>query len=427
MVNVLVVDDNDDNRMAIKLLLEDFSDIKIYEAKDGLEAENICKNEAMQLVFMDIMMPKKDGLEALKSIRSFDRNVMIVAVSALDYEEMKKNMIASGAEDYITKPIDSYVFIKRVKNYLELIKNRALSSFDNKAINLYTKEVYNRYMLFRIYDKVSLAEAWEYYLKDDKKKYNNLSDVIRIVYAVCAFMVERSHPVELVSEESDEYGFLTIVGIEYVNETILKNILFRHYPQGKFILKNSKLSFMVPKIKAVPLEAPKEDVTETKKILHKDHSDKISAEEFLESTPLNIALKAEELDEIGDSLDSVLYDFEKSGDASFLVTIADNLKKYAMVMDGMLEFQHLAHAVLSTENALLSVDTSEIDESKRKLLVRVISGLVDDLSRWQRSIFITKDVDDVHYLDSSLLSSALQIESMLKNEEVKEEGEIEFF
>jgi len=427
MINVLVVDDNDDNRMAIKLLLEDFADIKIYEARDGLEAESVCKNESIQLVFMDIMMPKKDGLEALKSIRSFDKNVMIVAVSALDYEEMKKNMIASGAEDYITKPIDSYVFVKRVKNYLELIKNRSLSSFDNKAVNLYTKEVYNRYTLFRIHDKVSLAEAWEYYLKDDKKKYGNLSDVIRIVYAVCAFMVERSHPVELVSEESDEYGFLTIVGIEYVNETILKNILFRHYPEGKFILKNSKLSFMVPKIKAVPLEAPKEDVTETKKILHKDHSDKISAEEFLESTPLNIALKAEELDEIGDSLDSVLYDFEKSGDASFLVTIADNLKKYAMVMDGMLEFQHLAHAVLSTENALLSVDTSDIDESKRKLLVKVISGLIDDLSRWQRSIFITKDVEDVHYLDSSLLSSALQIESMLKNEEVKEEGEIEFF
>jgi len=430
MLNVLIVDDNYDNRMALKLLLEDFNELNIYEASDGLEAEEICKKEPMSLIFMDIMMPKKDGLEALKSIKKFDKKVMIVAVSALDNENAKKNMMINGAEDYITKPIDAFVFRKRVKNYIELIKNRNVSSFDDKSINLFSNEVYNRYTMFRIYNKATLAEMWDYFLSDDKKKLYDLSDCIRIVYAISAFMLEKNIYTNVVYEEGESHGFITILGVEYVSETVLKNILFKHYANGKFILQGKKLSFILQKIEKLVGIAPSEEddeKKETRSILRKTHFDKTSASEFLDITPLNVSAKAEELEDLSDELDATLFEYEKSGNAALLKVAADILKSYAMVMEEMLEFQHLAHAISSMENFLKNAEGMEIDETKRKLLVKLLAGFISDLSAWQKTIFITKEAQDIHYLDSSLLSSALQIESMLTDVDMIEEGEIEFF
>lgn len=83
-------------------------------------------------------------------------------------------------------------FRKRVKNYIELIKNRGVFSFDNKSINLFSNEVYNRYTMLRIYNKATLAEMWEYFLNNDKKEFYDLSDCIRIVYAIAAFMLKKT-------------------------------------------------------------------------------------------------------------------------------------------------------------------------------------------------------------------------------------------
>jgi len=89
-MNVLIVDDNPDNRMTIQLLLEEFDDINALEAQDGQEAIDMCKNEQFDIVFMDIMMPNVDGIIATKIIKSFDKKVMILALSALDDEESQK-------------------------------------------------------------------------------------------------------------------------------------------------------------------------------------------------------------------------------------------------------------------------------------------------------------------------------------------------
>ena len=320
-------------------------------------------------------------------------------------------------------------FRKRVKNYIELIKNRALSSYDEKAINSFTSEVYNRYTMFRLYNKATLAEMWEYFLSDDRKKLYDLSDCIRIVYAISAFMLEKGIHINIVYEENDTHGFITILGVEYVCETVLKNILFKHYANGKFILQGKKLSFILQKIDKTIAKAVMEDEEskETRNILRKTHFDRTSASEFLDITPLNVSAKAEELEDLSDELDATLFEYEKSGNAALLKVAADILKSYALVMEEMLEFQHLAHAITSMENFLKNAEGMEIDEAKRKLLVKLLAGFISDLSSWQRTIFITKEAQDIHYLDSSLLSSALQIESMLTDADMKEEGEIEFF
>jgi len=64
LVKVLVVDDNEDNRLTLELLLEEFENLTIKEAKDGKEAIECFNEEFFDLVFMDILMPNIDGFDA---------------------------------------------------------------------------------------------------------------------------------------------------------------------------------------------------------------------------------------------------------------------------------------------------------------------------------------------------------------------------
>lgn len=68
MVRVLIVDDNDNNRLTLNLLLEELESVEISEAENGQMAVEMCAKNAFDLVFMDIMMPVMDGFEATKYI-----------------------------------------------------------------------------------------------------------------------------------------------------------------------------------------------------------------------------------------------------------------------------------------------------------------------------------------------------------------------
>ena len=151
---ILIVDDNKDNRLTLELLLEEMEDVELSSASDGLEALELCKNSFYDIIFMDVMMPVMDGITSTKEIKKISPKSMIIAVSALDNEEQKKEMILSGAEDYIRKPIDSSVFVKRTQNYIELLDLREKRVFDHLASNLFTKELFNRITTFRVSNKI---------------------------------------------------------------------------------------------------------------------------------------------------------------------------------------------------------------------------------------------------------------------------------
>lgn len=69
MTHILIVDDNENNRLSLQLLLEELQDIHINEAQNGEEAIAFCKHTPVDLIFMDIMMPIMDGIEATAAIK----------------------------------------------------------------------------------------------------------------------------------------------------------------------------------------------------------------------------------------------------------------------------------------------------------------------------------------------------------------------
>lgn len=82
------------------------SEVEFYEAKDGKEAITQYGNIQPDIVFMDIIMPVLDGIEALKEIMSLDPNATIIMLSSVGTKSNLKTALKFGASDFIQKPWD---------------------------------------------------------------------------------------------------------------------------------------------------------------------------------------------------------------------------------------------------------------------------------------------------------------------------------
>ena len=102
MYNILVCDDDKDIVEAIDIYLskEGYNIIKAY---DGMEAMEILKKEDIQLLLIDVMMPRLDGFSACKEIRKF-KNTPILMLSARTEEYDKLFGFELGVDDYVVKP-----------------------------------------------------------------------------------------------------------------------------------------------------------------------------------------------------------------------------------------------------------------------------------------------------------------------------------
>jgi two-component system cell cycle response regulator DivK len=104
---ILLVEDYEDNRVMMRQLLE-MSGYRVFEATNGDQAIKMARVEIPDLILMDLSLPRVDGLSATRQIRavSYLKNVPIIAVSAHDSADFHSEALASGCNEYVTKPID---------------------------------------------------------------------------------------------------------------------------------------------------------------------------------------------------------------------------------------------------------------------------------------------------------------------------------
>lgn len=121
MFHILVVDDDKNTRMFLRAVLEN-AKYTVSVAKNGLEALEIFDREHVDLVVLDIMMPKMDGYELTESLREAGNNVPILMVSAKQLPKDKHKGFLVGTDDYITKPIDDEEMLYRIKALLRRAK-----------------------------------------------------------------------------------------------------------------------------------------------------------------------------------------------------------------------------------------------------------------------------------------------------------------
>ncbi|MFI3173899.1 MAG: response regulator [Bacillota bacterium] len=114
MAKILLVDDAAFMRMMIKDTLSKNGYTELFEAVDGADAVTKWSEIQPDLTIMDITMPNKDGLEALKEIKAMAPAANIVMCSAMGQEAMVIEAIKSGAKDFIVKPFKPERILKTV-------------------------------------------------------------------------------------------------------------------------------------------------------------------------------------------------------------------------------------------------------------------------------------------------------------------------
>ncbi|WP_298666881.1 response regulator [uncultured Methanofollis sp.] len=118
MGRILIVDDTLFMRTLLKNILFSGGHTIVGEAENGEEA--IAKYQELKpdLVTMDVVMPKMNGIDALKNIRAADPNAKVVMCTAVGQEQMVKLAVKSGAKGYIVKPFQAPKVLEEVKNVL---------------------------------------------------------------------------------------------------------------------------------------------------------------------------------------------------------------------------------------------------------------------------------------------------------------------
>ena len=149
---ILVVDDDREIVKAIAILLEKEGYV-VLRAYDGLEALDMLASNQVQLLIMDVMMPRLDGLSAVMKIRE-KRNLPIIVLSAKSEDSDKVLGLAMGADDEVTKPYNPQELAARVKSHL-----RRYTRLGDIHASEQTEELTNGRLCFRTNERVLYADG----------------------------------------------------------------------------------------------------------------------------------------------------------------------------------------------------------------------------------------------------------------------------
>lgn len=132
MSRILIVDDDKEIRNLIAVYLEN-EGMQTQKAEDAIEALKMLEENEFDLIILDIMMPKMDGIQACMKIRE-ERSMPIIMLSAKSEDLDKIKGLASGADDYLSKPFNPLELTARVKSQLRRYTKYNTDSYINKSV-----------------------------------------------------------------------------------------------------------------------------------------------------------------------------------------------------------------------------------------------------------------------------------------------------
>ena len=191
---ILIVDDDQEIRKLISLYLEN-EGIETEKAEDAIEALKLLEDNTFDLIILDIMMPKMDGIQACLKIRE-ERNMPIIMLSAKSEDMDKIQGLAAGADDYLAKPFNPLELMARVKSQLRRYKkyntdsnlDKSVIEIGDLTVNTETRQVWVQKKEVRLTPKefdilellarnkgivLSIAKIYEAVWKEDFYKSDN--------------------------------------------------------------------------------------------------------------------------------------------------------------------------------------------------------------------------------------------------------------
>lgn len=437
MKKILIVDDNARNREFIRTLCNDFAEengveLTLLEADDGSQAVDICKNDSIDMVFMDIMMPVMDGIAATEQIRSNSNDIMVIAISAAEDESYQNDILQAGAEDYITKPVISSVFLKRLENYLRILNSRreyrSEEKFDIDAINLYTKNVSSFLLTFRIKDDDSLALFWERMLMLDMLSNSNerFSELIRIIYTVGSVLLKKYFSFSIFVEEGEKNHYFTLNRINLLNAESISDKIEKNYPGGEFKLQNTLLSFKIAKEEDVKSEitaATPQPIEETAAVKEEEAKTEIALQSQVlpsDETALTTFdfIAGESLVELQSMATRLQSSMLYLSSAAMSEEEVVEMVHYIRTIGDILGVYNEVYLIGDTVEALAKAIEENMTEFQERAgeFVELFSAFTRDLNFWIDALFVS-GAPNLHFLDDSIVSNAHMIQGFLSPEE----------
>jgi NarL family two-component system response regulator LiaR len=116
-IQVMLVDDHNVVRSGLATFLRAYEDLELVgEAKNGLEALNLCHQKKPDVILMDLMMPEMDGIAATRAILADYPDVKIIAMTSFEEEELVHGVLAAGAISYLLKNVSSDELAKAIRD-----------------------------------------------------------------------------------------------------------------------------------------------------------------------------------------------------------------------------------------------------------------------------------------------------------------------
>ncbi len=206
---ILVVDDNLDN---MELLIKRFQSLgyRTLQASDGEEALARVAAEEPDLVILDIMMPKLDGLEVCRRLKADERTrlIPVILLTAKREPPDKVRGLDLGADDYVTKPFDSHELVARVRSLLSLrnlhakrVTEERLGALGQMAEGV-AHEVRNPMVTIggfarRIRDRAAPEDPLREYAEHIIQEVERLEAMVNEIVRFKALMIAPYEPVEL--------------------------------------------------------------------------------------------------------------------------------------------------------------------------------------------------------------------------------------
>ncbi len=421
-VKLLIVDDLEDNRVVLKKVLRKIKHVKLFEAEDGDIAVDFVKANRPEIVIMDIMMPNKNGIDATKEIKELYPETIVVVVTALQDANLESKLISVGATAYIRKPFDREIIQLKIQNLVDLVMSQKNSyQFQSKksSINPFSTDIRSMQIYYHINNIEDMMDfgLWllDYYHSKATSGTFKFNIILEFLYTILKTVINSKHNSIVVIEEGTSEIYINLqtlkesnlsLSIEKFSSELGEDMLIK----GDFI--HLKVSFEDLTLKTKKEVRKLENIEVD--VLRKSYSEKIDAISFAKTVEGYIIDEIDDLKDIEADWDNAVLDFEKEHNFSNLKKLSNLIYQYSTVINNMYEFASLAYAI-SSLSVFLNNTKEEIiqDKTNSKKIVVLLNAVMHDLIEWRKTVFEYKEAKDIHYLDSSLFSSCLQIELIL--------------
>jgi two-component system, NarL family, response regulator LiaR len=116
-IQVMLVDDHNVVRSGLATFLRAYDDLELVgEAKNGLEALNLCRKKKPDVILMDLMMPEMDGITATRAILADYPDIKIIAMTSFEEEELVQGVLSAGAMGYLLKNVTADDLAKAIRD-----------------------------------------------------------------------------------------------------------------------------------------------------------------------------------------------------------------------------------------------------------------------------------------------------------------------